>query len=335
MSSIKEVAKYAGVGVGTVSRALNGTGYVSQETKEKVEKAALELNYTPNELARNLFRKRTGIIGIVVPDMEHPFFAHIAKKIEILLYEEGYKTMICNTIGISHREKDYLDMLDRNMVDGIITAAHALEDSVYLNINKPMVSLDRDFGTQIPLIQSDHIQGGRIAAEMLINSGCRRVGQIRGYSKVNTPSNNRHDEFERIMGKANIEVFTYETNWNEFSYENYRAVVKKFINQCGVIDGLFTSDISAVMCLQEANERGIKVPEELQIIGYDAMEITRLTSPIITAIKQNTTELAKKCVETIILQIDGNSKIDKHQMVEVTTQIGGTTKNIHYTQKKD
>ena len=172
MASIRDVAKQAGVGVGTVSRALNGTGYVSPDTKKKIEKAAEKLGYTPNELARNLYRNRTGIVGVMVPDLDHPFFSCLAKHIEMELYRQGYKTMICNTIGISDRERDYLDMLDRNIVDGIITAAHSLDEEEYLKQKKPIVSVDREFGPGIPLIGSDHAMGGRMAAELLLKNGC-------------------------------------------------------------------------------------------------------------------------------------------------------------------
>ena len=163
MASIREVAQEAGVGVGTVSRALNGSGYVSPETRKKIEKAAKKLN-TPNELARNLYHNKTGIIGIIVPDLEHPFFSSLVKYIEMELYEQGYKTMICNTVGISRREQEYLDMLERNMADGIITASHGLEVSAYMKQAKPIVSIDRDLGPRIPLIGCDHGKGGRAHA---------------------------------------------------------------------------------------------------------------------------------------------------------------------------
>lgn len=326
MASIKEVAKYAGVGVGTVSRALNGTGYVSEETKRKVEEAVEILHYTPNELARNLFRKRTGIIGVVVPDMEHPFFSNVVKHIEMELYKFGYKAMVCNTIGISSREQDYLDMLDRNIVDGIITGAHTLDDEVYIRIGKPIVSLDRDFGDKIPLIHSDHMQGGRIAAELFVKNGCKRVGQISGYSKVHTPSNSRHPEFTRVMNQHGIEVHTLESEWNRFSYDNFRGIVREFMDRYTGLDAIFAADISAVLCLNRAKEQGILVPEDLQIIGYDAMEITRLASPVVTAVRQDTEELAGRCVETIMKLIDGEEGIDYHQVLPVTMQIGGTTR---------
>lgn len=328
MASIKDVAKRAGVGVGTVSRAMNGTGYVSVDTKKKIDKAVEELNYTPNELARNLFRKRTGIIGVVIPDLEHPFFSNITKHIEMELYKHGYKTMVCNTVEISDREKDYLNMLERNIVDGIITGAHSLEDEEYIKIKKPIVSLDRDFGSNIPLIHSDHVMGGRMAAELLLKCGCKRIGQIKGYTKVHTPSNNRHVEFERIMNENGIKIHTLETAWNKFSYDNYREVSEAFMNEFKDLDGVFLADISAVLCMNIARERGIKIPDELQIIGYDAMEITRLASPTVTAIKQDTKKLAKLCVNTVLKLINGDNDIEYHQVIDVKLQQGGTTKKI-------
>lgn len=110
MASIRDVAQRAGVGIGTVSRVLNGSGYVAPETRKKIEDAIKELGYIPNELARNLFRNKTGIIGIIIPDLDHVFFSRLVRETEIALYKLGYKTMVCNTIGISNREKEYLEI---------------------------------------------------------------------------------------------------------------------------------------------------------------------------------------------------------------------------------
>ena len=141
MASIRDVARKAGVGVGTVSRVLNGTGYVSADTRKKIESAIEELQYKPNELARNLFRNKTGIVGILVPDVDHPFFSSYVRQTEAALYEMGYKTLIGNTIGISNREREFLDMLDRNMVDGIITGSHTLEGDEYLKRRRQLFPL--------------------------------------------------------------------------------------------------------------------------------------------------------------------------------------------------
>ena len=127
MAGIKDVAKRAGVGVGTVSRMLNDSGYVAEETREKIEVAMRELNYTPNELARNLYHKRSGIIAVLVPNVSNPFFTEFVDFAEAELYEAGYKMMICNTVKARNAELEYLDMLNRHIVDGVITGVHSLD----------------------------------------------------------------------------------------------------------------------------------------------------------------------------------------------------------------
>jgi LacI family transcriptional regulator, sucrose operon repressor len=325
MASIKDVAKRANVGIGTVSRAINGTGYVSVEAKKRIDKAVKELDYKPNELARNLFRNRSGIIGVVVPNLEHQFFSRLCKDIECDLYERGYKTMICNTIGISNRERDYLDMLDRNMVDGIITGAHSLDDEEYLKINKPIVALDRDFGDAIPLIHSNHQKGGRLAAEALIQSGCKHVIQFSTSSLVNTPSNKRHVEFERVCKENGVNVITVETLWNSFETEYLMKTMKKYMNKYTEIDGVFTADMTAAYCLNALHELGRKVPEEVKIVGYDGLDVIYLTTPNMTSVAQNIEEIAKHSVDTIIKLVDGKTNFERRQILDVTLIQGKTT----------
>ena len=195
MASIKDVAQKAGVGVGTVSRVINGSGYVAADTRKKIEQAISDLEYTPNELARNLFRNRTGIIGVLIPDLDHPFFSAFTRETEVALYKRGYKAMICNTVGSSNRERDYLNMLDRNMVDGIITGAHTLHWKEYVNRKRTIVALDQDFGPEIPMVGSDHAYGGKLAAEIMLKNNCKRVVHITGIAP-NVAANDRHIIFE-------------------------------------------------------------------------------------------------------------------------------------------
>ena len=123
MASIRDVAKKANVGPATVSRVLNSSGYVSEESRRRIEQAMMELDYTPNELARNLFRKKTGIVALLVPSISHPFFAAFVEKAEEALHSRGYKTMLCNTAKEENAELEYLDMLNRNIVYTAITRA--------------------------------------------------------------------------------------------------------------------------------------------------------------------------------------------------------------------
>lgn len=323
MANIREVAKKAGVGVGTVSRALNGTGYVAQETKERILAVARELDYKPNELARNLFRNRTGIIGIVVPDMENPFFGKLLKHMEIELYKNGYKALICNTIEISNREQDFIDMLKQNVVDGIITGAHSLQNDAYFNLNKPVVAMDRDLGPDIPNIHSDHKKGGRLAAELLLEAGCRNVLQFGGAFRVQTPSNDRHYEFKRVMEEGGASVKTIEMAWNMMEYDYYRRLMAQYMDIYREIDGVFTTDIGALYCLNMTVSKGIRVPEELKIVGYDAVDMTKIFTPQLTSIAQNIPGLARACVDTMMDLLDGRP-VEMEQILDVSIQKGGT-----------
>ena len=172
MASIRDVAKKANVGPATVSRVLNNSGYVSEESRRRIEQAMMELDYTPNELARNLFRKKTGIVALLVPSISHPFFAAFVEKAEEALHSRGYKTMLCNTAKEENAELEYLDMLNRHIVDGIISGVHSLEIEEYQKIKKPIVALDRYLGADIPVVAVNHEKGGRMAAEELAGENC-------------------------------------------------------------------------------------------------------------------------------------------------------------------
>lgn len=318
MAGIRDVAKKAQVGVGTVSRYLNKSGYVSEESREKIEKAIRALDYQPNELARNLYRNRSGIIGVIVPDLEHPLFSKLSKYIEIKLYERNYKTLICNTVGISNREKEYLSMLERNVVDGIIVAAHTLQSDEYLKINRPILAMDKDFRGQIPLIHSNHKEGGRIAAEAMIQAGCKNILQFTPSSRVTTPSNQRHIVFEEICRKQDVHVTTIETNWNLFTNSYYRRYMKEEIDKYMDIgfDGVFTADIPAIACMNVLKGKGVRVPEDVKVMGYDGVDEIYMTDPPLTSVAQNIPELAERCVDTILNIIEGK-KYEKHQILDV------------------
>lgn len=318
MAGIRDVAKKAHVGVGTVSRYLNGSGYVSEESRTRIEDAIRALDYQPNELARNLYHNRSGIIGLIVPDLEHPFFSKLSKYIEISLYERNYKTMICNTVGVSNREKEYLGMLERNIMDGIIVASHTLQTEDYLRINRPILAMDKDFKGQIPLVHSDHKKGGKLAAEILISAGCKNVLQFTPSSKVTTPSNQRHIVFERICREKGIRVTTIETNWNSFSHQYYRQYMKEEIDKYRHtgFDGVFTADIPAIACLNVLKQKGYRIPEDVMIVGYDGVDEIYMTDPPLSSVAQNIPELAARCVDTIICIIEGK-EYERHQIVDV------------------
>lgn len=325
MASIKDVAREAGVGVGTVSRAINNTGYVSPATRKKIDKAIQKLNYTPNELARNLFRNRSGIVGVIVPDLDHPFFSCLVKHIEMQLYKQGYKTMVCNAVGVSDREREYLDMLERNIVDGIITGSHCLDGEEYLRHEKPIVSIDRDFGPKIPIVGSDHMMGGELAAELMIRDGRKNVLQIAGVSP-HILANERHLVFQKKLEDHHVRVRSISMDWNVFSWEAFYEAARNLVDEYSDIDGIFAGDLGVVAYMNMASQRGMHIPEDISLVGFDATSVTKMVYPHITAIRQNVPLLAEVSVNTLLDQIEQRRDILHRQILNVEVCYGGTTK---------
>ena len=183
MVGMRDVAKEAGVSLSTVSLVVNKTGYVSDDMRARVKAAMKELNYVPNELARNLYKNRTNLVGVIVPTIRHPFFATLTAHLQRELAAQGLRTMLCSTADAENGEVEYVDMLRRHMMDGIIVCSHTTHPNDYwTSIHRPIVAFDRVLGGGIASIGSDHEQGGRLMAHMLVNTGgaqWRQPGRFR------------------------------------------------------------------------------------------------------------------------------------------------------------
>lgn len=326
MTNIKDVAIKAGVSVSTVSRVMNNRGYISQATKDKVFNAMKDLNYQPNEIAKSLFKKKSNIIGLILPDISTPFYAEETRYIEEELYKLGYKLMLCNAYNSSSREQEYINMLLRNQVDGIIIGSHTLKIEDYSNLNLPIVALDRYLGDDIPVITSDHIQGGKLAAYELLNSGCSNILHFSGSLKVPTPSNDRHKSFNDTLAEKNIRVTTVELPINFFSFTDYSPIIKKVLYDNPNIDGVFATDTIALATIKELSKLNKNIPNDVKVIGYDGLSICTLTYPNLTTIQQPIKDLSKETVKTLISIINKtDTPIDNKIVLPVSLERGDTT----------
>lgn len=325
MATIQDVAEKAGVGVATVSRMLNGSGYVSAASRAKIQAAMRELNYTPNELARNLYHKRTGIIAVVVPTITHPFYAEFVNCAEMEIHRRDFKTMLCNASSGSEEELEYLDMLNRHIVDGVISGTHTMDTEAYHKIKKPIVSLDRYLGEDIPLVAVNHVKGGRLAAEALLKSGCKRVLHFRGETSVKGPYHDRHFEFSRVMRENGVEVYDYEMAWNRFDVEYYQQVVDDAFSSGLEFDGVFGVDQLAAICMNELLRRGLRIPEDVKLVGYDGTYISRMARIRMTTVVQPIDALARESVRLILDRMAGKQTKNERIMLDVSLRQGGTT----------
>lgn len=318
MPSLKDVAKKAGVSLTTVSRVLNNRGYISEETRKKVYKAMEELNYQPNEIARALFKKRSYFIGLIIPDISHPFFAEITKYIEYYASLKGYKIFLCNSYLDGKKEKEYIEMLKRHQVDGIIMGSHTLDVEDYKSVNLPIVALDRYISDDIPYITSDNFTGAVMATNLLIERGCKYLAHISGPLELNTPANDRYYGFLKVVKEKNIEYVVVETKLNKFEIEEYEKIITELFEKHTNIDGIFaSSDMIAATVIKVADYFKKRVPEDLKVVGFDDINIASLFRPSITTVKQYKDKIAEKVIEVLINKIEGK-EVDKKYVLPIS-----------------
>ena len=304
MATITDVARLAGVSKNTVSRYLNERGYISDKTRRAIASAIDELHYQPNQIARSLYTRRTNLVGLVIPNVEHPFFAAVTSRIEDELDSRGYKMILCNTLHSTRKERQYIDMLTANKVDGIIIGSHSI-DIDYSEVAAPVVALDRYLADDIPVVASDHAAGGRIAAQAFIDRHCHKVAQLVASGRVRTPSNLRHEAFSNAMRLNGITCITHELQLNQFQYSTYIETAKQVLDEYPGLDGVFSADPVAVAVQQEVLRRGMSVPEDVFVYGYDGTYLAEAVFPQLPSIAQDFSALAQKAVEVLLMQIGG------------------------------
>ena len=330
MSSIVDVARRAQVGTSTVSRVLNGKGYVSKATRRKVMEAVEALDYAPNELARNLLRNRTFIIAVIVPDIANCYFSALANEIERFLRQKGYKTMLCNSVGRQTNEEAYLNMLACNMVDGVITCSNLLDSADYGKMKRPIVSLDSALSPDIPMVCADHRTGGRAAASLLIRAGCKRLLQFRDSVSARLANNPkginasledfpyalRHVEFQKTAEAAGVRYA--EILADTVSVTPLRKLADDGFLTYPDADGVMATDIIALQYAHIAMAHGKRIPEDLKIVAYDGTDLTRIFYPQVCAIVQPVAQIAETAVDLLIRRIEGKPIPNKRVILPVS-----------------
>lgn len=311
---IQDVAKHAGVSPTTVSRVLNNRGYISEQTRKKVHESMKELNYYPNEVARSLFIKKTFLIGLVFPTTNNPFYGQLIFHLENTCASLGYKVLLCNSQSREDKEINYLKMLQRNQVDGIIAGAHNRGIEEYEIPKLPVVGIDRNLSSTTPVVSSDNYDGGKQATQMLLNKGCKKIIHINGPNFLETPANLRRRAYEDVMKSNQLNPRTYEFPYKA-TPEIVQEIIIKLFNENPEVDGIFASDdMIASKVIEEAKKRKINIPVDLKVIGYDGTDTTRILLPELSTVQQPIKEIAEKAVEILMLQING-----KHDQVQLET----------------
>lgn len=302
---LEDVAAAAGVSKTTVSRVLNHRGYLSEKTIAKVQKAMQELDYRPNIIARQLYKQRTDLVGMIFPTVDNPFFSQLEAEMERQLYRNGYKVLIGNSQNDPAKEENYLQQLLTHQVDGLIVGTQNRGLIGYQHANLPVVAIDQVVGKNIPVVSSDNYQGGLLATQRLLDDGCRHIIHTNGPLGLDTPTQKRREAYEHLMTKNNLPAITYHLDFNISTIDKER-VFRRIFEEHPEVDGIFAAnDTDASTIINLASEYGKRIPEDLKIVGYDGSNVTRLLLPGLTTIQQPIDEMADLAVQLLQARIDG------------------------------
>ena len=302
MATLQDVADRAGVTITTVSRMLNGRVRVSEKTRARIEQAMRELEYRPNEMARSLAKKSSNIIGLMVPSAKHYFFAELIHEVEDAVASHGCQLLLCVSDHETEKENAYYQTLLGDRVRGIIVASYSQGFEDLSRRGAPVVYIERQPEDGTPYAMMDSRQGGHAAGEHLIARGCRKLLYISGNAARNSVSNLRYEGFCSACREAGLPApVLAEAAWEEFISLDYTGITRRVFEEYPETDGILTSnDIMAATIVRYCLKNGIRVPEQLKVVGYDDTTFASLCPVPLTTIHQPIREVAHYAVDCLI-----------------------------------
>lgn len=319
--TMKDVAREAGVALGTVSKVINGIP-VGESYRVRVEEAIKKLNYRVNSYAKGLKSNKTFTIAVMVPNMISPFFSKLVNCINKALAQKGYRMLLCATDYDPEQEQAYVIMAEQQKVDGIICLSY--NPRLQVSDGVPLISIDRYFGAQIPCVASDNYGGGALAVNKLAENGCRNLAFLRVGSKLTNEPNKRKDGF--INACENLDIpYTLKIVDDGTPYSAFVDFLREHLHEGRLdFDGIFcVTDSLAYQIIGSLREMGLRVPEDVQVVGYDGIRKFGDLDYFCSTIVQPVEEMAQVCVN-LVLDTEGTAP--SLVCLPVTYAFGGTTK---------
>ncbi len=315
-TTLRDVAREAGVSIKTVSRVVNGEPAVNEATAARVEEAIERLGYRPNELARGLKGRRSRTIGLVIDDVSNPFMATCAQAIEAVAREHGHAMILCDSHADLETEGDYVGLLTRRRVDGLLLVpARGRDDhlKVESEAGLPVVAFDRPAeGVRADTVLVQNREGTREATEHLIWHGHTRiafVGDVRHFYTARK----RLKGYKEALEAARLEpLHALDAN----SIEQGEEATKGFLDAPDPPTALFAANImTALGALRAIEDLGLHIPEDIAVIGFDDFELAHVLRPRFTLVRQPTAELGRRAAEMLFERLDGRARTNPRRLV--------------------
>ncbi len=306
-ATIKDIARKTGLGLATISSYLNG-GNVREKNRILIEEAIEELHFEVNEIARGLKTNRTRLIGIIIPELNNPFFAEVVAEMEDILRNHGYATMICDCRTDEKREAEAIEFLKKRRVDGVFAMPVAKNGTCFQELQEsgiPVVTVDRklkDLDCDCVLV--DNRGGTKLAVERFIQAGHKRIGIITGKNDVYTTK-------ERLLGyydaleEAGIAQDDRLIANGQFTIRGGAVALKELVENNADMTAVYVCNYEMMVgAMIEINELGLRIPEQLSLIGFDNMEFAKACVPRLSIVTQPTKEIAMEAASCMLDRLE-------------------------------
>jgi DNA-binding LacI/PurR family transcriptional regulator len=309
MASLQEVAQRAKVSIATVSRVLNKSDKVVPETRAAVEQALLDLGYRPSRVARRLRMNngRAHLVGLIIPDIQNPFYAEIARGVEDAAYANEYALILCNSDENAEKERFYLDVMRDESVDGVVLPPFDDTDRAVVELVRtgmPVVCVDRSLArVQTDLVDVDNHRGAFEAVKHLVGKGHRSIGLIEGRSDVSTSRERRRGYLDALAAEG-IAVRKDLIRSGDFKQESGRVLANELLDLRRPPTALFVcNNLMTVGALAALHQRGLRVPQDVALVGFDDLPWAEALDPPPTVVRQPAYEVGRQAMELLLKRI--------------------------------
>ncbi|TFW16581.1 LacI family transcriptional regulator [Massilia arenosa] len=315
---MKQVAEKAGVSTSTVSHVINNTRVVSDDVRERVLAVIAEMRYIPSAVARSLKNDKTHTIGMMIPNNSNPYFAELIQGIEDAAFKLGYNIILCNAYDDAKKQAAYLRVLMEKRIDGLILVASGDDEElsgILRDMPMPKVVVDREVkGVDADFIEADHETGGYLATKYLIGLGHRSIACVSGPMHL-PPSRDRVVGYRRALQEAGIGFNSHFLVHSDFTSEGGFSAFKHLLSLSDRPSAIFAgNDLMAFGGMCAANEAGVRVPDQLSVVGYDDIALASFSTPRLTTLAQPKYDMGQAIAKTLVERINGGHQPPRRKM---------------------
>jgi len=319
MPTIRDVAERAGVAPITVSRVINNSGYVSEETRARVEAAIAELQYVPNSLARSLRFKRTDTLALVLTDITNPFWTTVARGVEDAASSQGFNVILCNTDESEEKQEEYLNVLLQKRVDGfLLVPARSTPEPIWQIQSQgvPVVVLDRRIpDVQVDIVRGDSEGGAYELTRLLISMGHRRIAMLAGPKEVSTAAD-RVAGYRRALREAGLPEDLELAYYGEYTQEGGYHLAQRALAATPPPTALFAANnFIAIGALRALREAGLRVPDDVSLVSFDEIPPAFAIDPFLTVVCQPAYEMGQEATKLLLSRLSEEESGEPREIV--------------------